>query len=186
MAPLKPSVERYRAALEAEFASNAMVVFLCGPSATRRPEPGAELRVRLQDALTAANFEVVLGEDDGLEHLQKMYGKYAHENERHFVESQAAAVVLVAASIGSFCELGMFADRLVTERNRASKDFILIADAKYEHDPSYFNLGPAKVVQHFWTVHYTDFSTFDVAQVVDRLKGRRSIFKSETRGRPRV
>ena len=185
MTNFKQSIERHRTTLEAEFSSNAMVVFLCGPSSKRRPEAGAELRFRLGEALTAAGFEVVLGEDDGLEFLQKKYGKYAHENELHFVIDQAAAIVLVADSVGSYCELGMFADRMVYEHRSASQDFVLIARAEFEADPSYFNRGPAKVVADFWTTYYVDFATFDVQGVVERLRRRRTIFVTETRGRPR-
>ena len=100
MTNFKQSIERHRTTLETEFSSNAMVVFLCGPSSKRRPEAGAELRFRLGEALTAAWFEVVLGEDDGLVFLQEKYGKYAQENELHFVIDQAAAIVLVADSVG--------------------------------------------------------------------------------------
>src|SRR5687768_13494962 len=114
----KFSVERFAASLEAEFATNPMVVFLCGPSERRRPEPGAELRARLREALEREKFEVVLGEDDGLATLQAIYKLYAHNNELRFVEDQAAAIVLIADSVGSFCELGMFADRFVDDRDK--------------------------------------------------------------------
>jgi hypothetical protein len=182
---LKPSVKRYSATLANEFASNPVVVFLCGPSRNRLPESGAALRIRLEEALSSAGFEVVLGEDDGLLDLQKRYGNYAHQNELQFVKDQAAAVVLVASSVGSFCELGMFADRLVSDDANRRCDVILIASEAYEKDPSYFNHGPARAVGDFGIVHYADFAGFDVALVVDRLRRRRTVFKSSKRGRPR-
>ena len=59
-------------------------------------------------ALEAEEFEVVLGEDDGLEDLRSKYGHYAHENELQFIQGQCNAVVLIASSPGSLCELGLF------------------------------------------------------------------------------
>jgi hypothetical protein len=182
---VKHSVIRYGEALEKEFSDNQLVVFLCGPSETRRPEAGAELRHRLKVALSKANFEVVLGEDDGLENLQAKYGLYAHENERKFVADQMAAIVLVADSPGSFCELGMFVHSQIELGQSSSQDFILIANIKYKDAPSYFNLGPAKLVGDFWVVHYVNFEDFDPSVVVERLRRRRAIWISDLRGRPR-
>lgn len=51
-------------------------------------KPGAKLRKELLEALESEDFEVVLGEDDGLEKLRSMYGHYAHENELQFIQGQ--------------------------------------------------------------------------------------------------
>lgn len=182
--PKKRSVSRYAKTLYKEFQSNSLTVFLCGPSYTKRPEAGAELRFRLEQALTNEGFEVVPGEDDGLVSLQETYGKYAHQNEREFVTSQAAAIVLVADSAGSLCELGMFADR-ITELNSPAQAFVVLMEERYKGDNSYINLGPAKVVEDMKKLIYADFSNFNESEVVDYLKRLRTVVISERRGRPR-
>src|SRR5262245_24192119 len=97
----KPSVERFRAELEEAFAENPMVVFLCGPSLKRRTA-GARLRGRIKKMLEKNGFEVVLGEDDGLEALRLEFkGIYAHMNELAFLRRQCGAIVLIADSVGA-------------------------------------------------------------------------------------
>src|SRR3989304_2818169 len=103
---IKPSVSRLRDDLEKLFSKNRMVVFLCGPTLKARVKgPGARLRKKLEKALSDDGFEVVLGEDDGLEELRKRYTGYAHENELKFIRNECGAIVLIADSVGSYCEL---------------------------------------------------------------------------------
>jgi hypothetical protein len=183
---LKPSVERYRAELEEAFARNSMVVFLCGPS-LKVDTPGARLRGRLQKMLENDGFEVVLGEDDGLEELRdKFKGIYAHMNELEFLRRQCGAIVLIADSVGAYCELGLFAYEHTKERKKGkpNQDFILIISDKYAGSQSYLNEGPAKAVRDFGALHYVDLSVFDGQPVLDRLQGRRATFIVEQRGRP--
>lgn len=185
--PAKQSIERYGESIVEAFAGKSMVVFLCGPTYKNKADPGSKLRKRLEDALVADNFEVVLGEDDGLLELQQTYSKYAHENEIDFIDDQAAAIVLVAASVGSFCELGLFSYLLPRQKkqDKPSRDFILIVEAQFEKHASYFNAGPARAVEDYGKVHFVDFDSFDVQIVVQRLARRRTHWISEKRGRPR-
>lgn len=185
---LKPSVERYRDELEDAFASNPMVVFLCGPSLSAGT-PGAGLRARLKDMLEEDGFEVVLGEDDGLEDLRARFkGIYAHMNELEFLRRQCGAIVLIADSVGAYCELGLFAYEHTKERKqkkgKPNQDFILIISEKYAGRPSYLNEGPAKAIRDFGALHYVDLSAFDGKPVLQRLQGRRATFVVERRGRP--
>jgi hypothetical protein len=101
-----PSVVRFGNEIAALYASQRMVIFLCGPTMkTASPGAGAMLRDRLMKALLASNFEVVLGEDDGLEDVRLTVSKsYAHLNELAFVNKECGAIVLVADSVGSFCD----------------------------------------------------------------------------------
>lgn len=179
----KKSVARYAKTLEKEFESNRSVVFLCGPTYSDPPTLGAQVRRTLEKSIASAGFEVVLGEDDGLLALQARYGKYAHQNEMHFVLDQAAAIVLVAGSPGGFCELGMFADRL-PEMKDVAHDFILVVEEKYRPAPSYLNLGPARVVQDLRLLVYADFANFDPTEIVARLIRRRTLYRIDSRGRP--
>lgn len=181
--PRKPSVERFGQDLRAVFSENRMVIFLCGPSLSSGRN-GAKLRGRLKDVLENDGFEVVLGEDDGLEDLRREFrGVYAHENELAFIKKECGAIVLIADSVGSYCELGLFAHvQAHDDTNR--RDFILIVDRDFEGAPSYLNAGPAKAVQHFGVVYYEDFGSFDCGKVLERLQGRRAVSFLDGRGRP--
>jgi len=180
-----PSVERFGEDVRELFKQNRMVVFLCGPSLTQAAtNPGAALRLRLLDALNAENFEVVLGEDDGLEDVRlKDTGGYAHDNELEFIRRECGAIVIVANSVGSYCELGLFVHWLTNNQDRTC-DLILLADANFQADRSYFNEGPARAADHFGKALYVDFATADITPILTRLKGRRSIQFFGGRGRP--
>lgn len=180
---LKPSVQRYGEDLRALFSKNRMVIFLCGPN-LGSGRPGAKLRNELMERLEADNFEVVLGEDDGLESLREEFsGLYAHDNELAFIKKECGAIVLIADSVGSYCELGLFAHKQSHDDTNRT-DFILIVDREFKGKPSYLNEGPAKAIEHFGIVFYEDLTTFDCSKIVERLKGRRAVYITDGRGRP--
>lgn len=177
----RSAVDRFRDAVTNEFRTNPFVVFLCGPSIERDTvTAGAELRRRLQIELTALEFDVVLGEDDGLEWLRRKYGGgLADDNEATFVEKYAGAVVIVAASVGSFCEVGLFSHVCCPARskNKYKGDLILIANSAYEHDESYFRYGPAESVNTLGgALFWASFDSFDTKLVVNRLMRRRTVW----------
>lgn len=180
-----PSVERFAQSVREIYSDNRMVVFLCGPSLKEiESNPAAMLRKRLLDGLTKEGFEVVLGEDDGLEDLRlNISGGYAHDNELEFIRRECSAIVLVAGSVGSFCELGLFVHWLAHEGN-GSCDLILVANSKFEKDRSYFNEGPARAADDFGRTLYMDFAQADIEPILRRLKGRRSTHFLDGRGRP--
>lgn len=181
--PLQLSVQRFGEDLRAAFSQNRMVVFLCGPSLAEDKE-SSRLRSRIRDELEADGFEVVLGEDDGLELLRKEFrGVYAHENELSFIKKECGAIVLIADSVGSFCELGLFA-YIQTHEDTNRRDFILIVDDKYKDAASYFNEGPARAISHFGAVYYEAFASFDSKKLIERLQGRRATYFLDGRGRP--
>lgn len=180
-----PSVARFASSITALHAENRMVVFLCGP-AMKIGTPASKLRERLKVALEAENFEVVLGEDDGLEEVRlTMSNGYAHINELEFIKKECGAVVLVADSVGSFCELGLFAHEQALGE-AGSRDFVLFVDQRYEHERSYFSEGPARAIHDFGMVRYVDFATAEIETMMRRLRGRRAVYFYDGRGRPAV
>lgn len=179
---LSPSVERFAESAKDLYSSNRMVVFLCGPTLKNLNDPAAALRKRLMEDLTQDGFEVVLGEDDGLENLRQQFTKgYAHDNELEFIKSECGAIVIVAGSVGSFCELGLFVHWI---QHNHGCDLILLTEEKYKNDISYFNEGPAKAADHFGRTFYIDFKSSNTDFVLDRLRGRRSSYFISGRGRP--
>ncbi|MEN8206100.1 MAG: hypothetical protein ABFS24_08805 [Pseudomonadota bacterium] len=179
----KVSVDRFGEELSSIFSGHKMVVFLCGPSLKDLSVEGAQLRSDLKMALEDEGFEVVLGEDDGLEDLRSKYGHYAHENELQFIQGQCSAVVLIASSPGALCELGLFSYKKAhTDDNKT--DFILILDEQFRGKRSYINEGPVTAIDDFGKVFHGDLARFDYSQIIKRLVRRRAVFFTDTRGRP--
>lgn len=175
------SVRKYSGELEALFNKNVSVVFLCGPTLSDLSNAGARLRKKLLEQLEAEGFEVVLGEDDGLENLRQKFNGYAHLNELQFIQGHCNAVVLIASSVGAYCELGLFAfDQARGADNQT--DFILIIPERFEGVKSYLNEGPAAAINDFGKVFYSDFDGFDSTELVLRLKRRRHVYVTSRRG----
>lgn len=181
----KPSVERFKQSVEELYGENRAVIFLCGPTlGDAATKPASALRLRLMEKLVQEGFEVVLGEDDGLEDVRlKVTEGYAHDNELEFIRRECAAIVLVADSVGSFCELGLFV-HWIAHTDRRTCDLIVLADMKHQAAKSYFNEGPARAADDFGKTMYVDFTSADIEPVVKRLKGRRSTHFIDGRGRP--
>jgi hypothetical protein len=159
---------------------NPYVVFLCGPALSNFNDVGSRLRMRILQALNLLNFEVFLGEDDGLENARINTGLNAQDNELEFIKNHCDAVVIVAGSPGSFCELGLFSwhisrpDHFLKTR-RKSIDCILLVDEKFKGGRSYFNEGPSASVMAFGAVYHVDFSVCSIDPIIDRLKQRRVV-----------
>ena len=171
------------AAKEAPF-----VVFLCGPTLDpNKVTQGATLRANIRTALEAEGFEVVLGEDESIDNpLIRDIGINIQDSEIEFVAKYCNAIVLVAGSVGSFCELGLFSWHFAHDKGIIkNREFILLVDEQYEHPPSYLNQGPALAVHGHGTLHFVDFETYDVSRVVGKLKARRGTYTVDRRGRPR-
>lgn len=178
-----PSVIRFEESALKMLDENRMVVFLCGPS-LKIDSASSKLRQRLKDELEKRKFEVVLGEDDGLEEVRlNILNGYAHSNELDFINKECGAIVLIADSIGSFCELGLFAHEHALQKDK-QRDFILIANKKFEKDTSYFSEGPAKVIADYGLLTYVDFETAAIDPFIQRLERRRSVYFLDNRGRP--
>ncbi|MDF1589224.1 MAG: hypothetical protein P1P93_08755 [Gammaproteobacteria bacterium] len=183
---IQASVARMRDSTEKLFSENRFVVFLCGPTLdAAKPKASSALRKQVQELLISEGFEVVLGEDDGLEELRKDFAGMAHENELSFIQQESSAVVLIADSVGSYCELGLFSYHHYVE-NPNQYDFILLIDKKYEGIKSYLNEGPARAVDVMGgKVFHGDFGSFDLSPVLERLKARRTVYFTHGKGRPK-
>jgi len=183
MKDVKVSIQKFGSDLEDIFSKRRSVIFLCGPSSQNIDHPGAQLRIELEKVLEKEGFDVILGEDDGLENIRHKYSNYAHENELLFIQKHCNAVVLIASSVGAFCELGLFSYQKVHDlKNRT--DFILIISKDYENVTSYLNEGPAAAIDDFGKVFYGDLSNFDCAGIIKRLKRRRAVYFTSYQGRP--
>tara|TARA_R110001592_G_scaffold146000_1_gene369916 strand:+ start:73 stop:504 length:432 start_codon:yes stop_codon:yes gene_type:complete len=141
------------------------------------------LRLRLKELFEENNFEVVLGEDDGLERLRSQYGGMAHDNELSFIKSQCNAIVLIASSVGSFCELGLFSHYHANNEIRKT-DFVLILDERYQADVSYINEGPAKAIENFGKLIHGNFKELDLQPIIERLRNWRHVWLTRKQGRP--
>lgn len=171
-------------------AASPFVVFLCGPKlADNATKPSSLLRRVLKERLEHEGFQVVLGEDDGLEDTRLRLGVNAQDNELEFIRQHCNAVVIIADSVGAFCELGLFSWHFVHQegviQNQHNTDFIVLVDEQYERAESYLNQGPVNAVAGFGQAHFTDFSTDVADTIIQRLSSRRGVFTVDRRGRPR-
>lgn len=152
---MKSGVESYEKFIQSVADTVAYTVFLCGPTMEDLSKPSAALRKRIKDELLSEGFDVVLGEDDGLERLQKDFGGDAQTNEVCFLEKSANAVVVIADSPGSFAELGLFShvhsglDRFL--------QFILLINKSFDGINNYICLGPVQVVNAHGRMLFVDF-----------------------------
>jgi hypothetical protein len=186
MKDVKLSIQKFGSSdLEDIFSERRSVIFLCGPSSQNINHPGAQLRIELEEVLEKEGFEVILGEDDGLENIRHKYSSYAHENELLFIQKHCNAVVLIASSVGAFCELGLFSYQKVHDLENMT-DFILIISKDYENTASYLKEGPAAAIDDFGKVFYGDLNNFDYTGIIERLKRRRAVYFTSRKGRPPV
>lgn len=184
MEKIKQSIENFAHDLQEIFVQKNYVVFLCGPTLKLADKDlAAGLRLKLKNALELEGFEVVLGEDDGLENLREKYTGMAHENELQFIQKHSNSVVLIASSVGSFCELGLFSHQHVRDNARGT-DFILILNELFKNDISYLNEGPAKAIDNFGKLIHGDFANFNIDPIIERLKIRRNVWFTKSSGRP--
>lgn len=211
----KPSVKRHGEILKGLSEDASFTVFLCGPTLSalsndgsqgviagiknllgvkKKPsaglQPAAAIRRRLIDDLEANGFEVVLGEDEGLEDERLKHGMNAQDNELQFVKNCCNAVVIVASSVGSFCELGLFSWHYVHKEGQINSRelppaFIVLVDKKFESHKSYLNEGPVRSIMAFGHAMFVDYENFDPDQIIKILKERRSVQTQDKRGRPR-
>lgn len=215
IASVKVSVKRHAAILQDMAEDDPFTVFLCGPtleplsSSTESRIPGwvkklikfqdsksavfapaAMVRKQLIEVLEKNSFEVVLGEDAGLEDQRLKVGMNAQDNELQFLRNCCNAVVIVASSVGSFCELGLFSWHYVHRdgylNNRDYQPaFIVLVDKKFESHKSYLNEGPVRSILAFGHAMFVNYESFDPDQIIKILKERRSVYTQDRRGRPR-
>ncbi len=170
----KFSIDELKAGLQNVIDEVEFNVFLCGPNLSNETcKEAAAIRASIQKELEKRNFNVHLGEDDGLTELQNLYHLSADQNELLFIENIAHCIILIASSAGSFCELGLFSHHF-DQKLHANTDFILILDEAFKNERSYLNLGPSKSVDRKGHIFHADFSNFDISHVIERLENSRS------------
>ncbi|MYB76111.1 MAG: hypothetical protein F4X83_03245 [Chloroflexi bacterium] len=178
MPDVNDHLRNHRKGLREATEKSRFVVFLCGPALSdATSKPSAELRSRLFSLLKDNGFDVVLGEDDGLEEARLEVGLNAQDNELEFIRKYCDAVVVIADSVGSFCELGLFSWHYVHETGVIDhkKDFILLVDKKYAAENSYLNAGPFQSVFGFGQALFVQFRDYSGDEILKRLTARKSV-----------
>lgn len=169
--------------------SSPFTVFLCGPTLDpKTPKSSARLRKKLINELLEDGFDVVLGEDDGLEEERIRIGLNAQDNELEFVSRQCNAIILIADSVGSFCELGLFSWHFVHREGRIQGEltptFVVLVNENFQGDKSYLNEGPVGSLDGFGDVLFVNYDDFDTKTILKKLRNVRSIKLIDRRGRP--
>ncbi len=185
---LKARIESHKDELVEAAQDSPFIVFLCGPTLDARdPQPSARLRAQLKERLEEEGFQVVLGEDAGLEDARLHLGVNAQDNELEFIRKHCNAVIVIADSVGSFCELGLFSWHFVHDKGviKNSTDFILLVDQRYRNEKSYLNEGPFNAVAGFGQALFANLGEYPCDEIIARLKSRRGVFTVDRRCRPR-
>lgn len=185
---LKAHLENHKDELVEAARDSPFIVFLCGPTLdVGNPQPSARLRVQLKERLEQESFQVVLGEDEGLEDARLQLGVNAQDNELEFIRKHCNAVIVIADSVGAFCELGLFSWHFVHDNGviKNSTDFILLVDQRHRNDRSYLNEGPFAAVAGFGLARFVNLGDDPCDEIIARLKSRRGVFTVDRRGRPR-
>jgi hypothetical protein len=190
---LAEELKRHTDEIVAAASETPFIVFLCGPKLTANTA-SARFRARIKERLEQEKFEVILGEDEGLDNPElKGIGLNAQDNEIEFIRRSCNAVIIIADSVGAFCELGLFSWHFVhqdgvfkREKRGPEIDCILLLKRTYRNHVSYLNQGPAAAVNGFGKVEFVNFSVYDGDSVVERLRHRRGVITVDNRrGRPR-
>ena|SRR3989338_8556253 len=176
------SIERHKKELTEIFEkTNRFAVFLCGPSVKNKTSSAAKLRMKFSRALKRKGFEVVVGEDDGMDKIARLFDLDAQSNEIKYIE-QCSAIIIIADSPGSFSELGSFTHHLMksNQQEKNKIDFILVIHKQYKGKKSYINHGPALLVKNCLggMSEYVDFNKYKVSEIVKRLSHRRAAFRT--------
>ena len=188
---LAETFKQHNSYLTDAVSSSPFIIFLCGPTIKDTQKLSSILRKKMKKEFEANKFEVVLGEDDGLEDVRLKLGMNAQDNELEYIRKNCNALIIIADSVGAFCELGLFSwhfthvDGDINNSGLRTDCFVLI-DRKYQGDASYLNEGPARAVNAFGSVQFVDFSSFDCSPLIKKLEDRRVIISLDNkRGRPR-
>lgn len=171
------------AANEAE--QNPFVVLLCAPSLIANADSeAAKLGAKIREALIADEFDVVLGEDDGIADPRIASTGNSALDEFNFVEGKCNAVIVIADSIGTYCELGILSWNLANGHKFRKKgiDIIVIVDSKHSASSAFFRNGAYAIIEGAGKADFAAFGEYDVNLIVDRLRSRRSFYTIDKRG----
>ena len=188
MANLNTHLDNHRRELIKAAETSSFVIFLCGPTLDpEKTKPSAQLRADLYRRLVEEGFEVILGEDQGLEDTRLRLGVNAQDNELEFIRQRCNAVIVIADSVGAFCELGLFSWHYAHQHGTIDKetDFILLVDKKHQYDKSYLNEGPFNAVLGFGHASFVDLTNYTFENIIVRLKSRRGAYIVDTHSRSR-
>ena len=98
---LAEELKRHADELVAAASETPFIVFLCGPKLTANTA-SARFRARIKERLEQEKFEVILGEDEGLDNpALKGIGLNAQDNEIEFIRKSCNAVIIIANSVGA-------------------------------------------------------------------------------------
>lgn len=178
-------IQNHRSELISSGDNKAFNILFCGFS-TANPKTKSEIFSKtLIDQLRAEKFNVIVGGDVGLQDENLDLGSNPLSNELNYMSSKCNAVVIVADGIETWSELGLLSWHFAhnQEIEQQGTDFILISDNKYRATSEFIKKGPFALVNNRGSAQFNDLDKLDPAIIVDRLKGRRSLYTIDARGR---
>lgn len=180
-------ISRHKDLFMDETKESPYLVLLCSPSPNVfRESKILSITEQIKSELTGNNFDVVMGEELGLQNTQIHSNNDHLANELNYIKKKCNAVIIVADSIGTFCELGLFSWHLANDKNFRNKgtDFIVLMDEVQKGVSAYVSDGPFAQISALGKADYIDLDNFDAKPIIDRLIARRTVLRTEQRGRP--
>lgn len=163
-------------------------ILLCGPIQSGALNLNSfEFCQDLETKLKNDGFDVIRGENFGLKNERFGTEENALSTEISFIESGCNAVIIIADSIGTWCELGLFSWYVSSNKEIKKKgtDIVVLLDVSNDNGDDFVKLGAFSLAENFGRASYVDFVNYDSQQIIRRMKERRSVYTMDRRGRPK-
>lgn len=163
-------------------------ILLCGPTDKETSlKRSYDFCEKLESQLKSDDFDVVRGENIGIDNDRIYITENAISNELDFIDSSCNAVIIVADSIGTWCEFGLFSWYLSHDKESRKKgtDIVVLIDVLNSSGNDFVKRGPFSLAENFGRADYVDFASYDSQLILRRMQERRSVYTVDRRGRPR-
>ena len=169
-------VSNFTAGVKKDVAETPVEVLIMGPNVNREELPAAKLRKEISERCLALGWLSIKAEhQDFIDVAGNELGESASLCTLELeLAAFSDAIIIVAASEGSFAEFGLFA---VAEGIRAR--ILVLLNRDYEEEKSYLKLGPARSIEHRGgAVEWVDYTNIDevwsiVKPYIEAARGRK-------------
>jgi hypothetical protein len=137
--------------------------------------------------LAADGFDVVYGQSRGLDNPRLGTNENSLGRELDFIGSSCNAVIVVASGASSWSELGLFGWHMASSKSIREKgiDVVVLADENEVDSRAFLMSGPLAYGDAVGRADIGSLDSFDPEAILQRLRGRRSMYVMDRRGRPK-
>lgn len=170
------ALRNYIAGVKKDVAETPVDVLIMGPNVNREELPGAKLRKEIiKRSLELGCLSIKAEHPDFIDAARKELGESVSLCTLEMgLAAVSDAIIIVAASEGSFAEFGLFA---MTQWPHAR--ILVLLNRDYEEEKSYLKLGPARSIKDGGgAVEWVDYTNIDevwsiVKPYIEAARGRK-------------